>query len=222
MIAEEELRKVEPSGLSAVVWVNGANLHDDPSELLENLASSIHALEPSCGAVLHFYGMCRSTKYDIKRFLERFDLPVMFLCDADGNVVDDCFAAVLGGHERYLDMIMCNKRTMFLTTGYAEYLAAKEEGKGLEAMVQQYENYQLLFKTLGYNRAMILDTGLGDREAFRERARIFASMFDLSLETTRCDTTLFERSYMAAWSKIPMAAAARETGKEIVLSRMLP
>jgi hypothetical protein len=119
-------------------------------------------------------------------------------------------------------MIMCNKRTMFLTSGYAEYLATKHERNGLDAMVQQYENYQLLFRTLGYNKAMVLDTGLGDREAFRERARMFASMFDLSLETTRCDTTLFERSYRSAWSKISMAASARETGKEIVLSRMLP
>jgi hypothetical protein len=213
---------VELSGPSAVVWIKGASLHDDPPGLLDSLRSSIHALEPCCGAILLFYGMCRSTKYDIRRFAESFDTPVMFLTDADGAVVDDCFAAVLGGRERYLDMIMCNKRTMFLTTGYTDYLVAKQEGKGLEAMVQQYENYQLLFKTLGYNKAMVLDTGLGDRELFRERARMFASMFDLSLETTRCDMTLFERCYRMAWSKIQLTSPARETGVEVVLSRTLP
>ncbi len=222
LIGEEELRNLEFTGPSVVVCIKSASLHDDPPGLLDSLASSIHALEACCGAVLLFYGMCRSTKYDIERYVESFDTPVMFLTDAEGAVVDDCFAAVLGGRKRYLDMIMCNKRTMLLTTGYTEYLASKQEGKGLEALVQLYENYQFMFKTLGYDKAMILDTGLGDREAFWEKAKMFASMFDLSLETTRCDTTLFERSYQLAWSKMPATSKAVEAGKEVALSRTLP
>jgi Protein of unknown function (DUF1638) len=222
LVDGSELSKMDISGLTVVVWVRGASLHDDPPSLLESLASSIHALEAVCGSVLLFYGMCRNTKYELKRFVEGFDVPVTFLTDADGAVVDDCFAAVMGGREPYLEMIRKNKCTMFLTTGYAEYWAMRQEGKGLEALVQQFENYQFLFKTLGYNKAMLLDTGLGDREEFRERARVFSSLFDLTVETTRCDTTLFERSYRLAWSKMPVTSKALEAGKEVALSRTLP
>jgi hypothetical protein len=222
MVEEHELGKIEAAGPSVVVWIRRASLHDDPASLLVSLASSVHALEASCGSVLLFYGRCRNTKYELKRFVEGFDIPVIFLTDIDGEVVDDCFAAVLGGRERYLKMIMENKRTMLLTTGYTEYWAMNQEGKGLEALVRQYENYQLLFKTLGYTKAMVLDTGLGDREGFRERARMFASVFDLTVETTRCDIALFERSYRLAWAKIPMASTAQRAGEVEVLSRTLP
>jgi hypothetical protein len=218
-----ELRTMQLSAPTVIVWVKESTLHDQPQQMLDNMASSIGRLEPFCGSILLFFGLCRNTKYEIKRFADSFDVPVTFLTDAHGEVVDDCFAAVLGGREQYMDMIRANKYAMLLTPGYAESWAMKQEGKDLEAMVEQFENYQLLFRTLGYNKVVMLDNGLGDQESFKERAKVFASMFDLSIETAPCNVAIFERSYRLAWSRLSMApSAAREVGESIILSRTLP
>jgi hypothetical protein len=222
IVSDGELGCLELSGSSAVVWVNGASLHDDPKSLLEKLASNVHCLEGHCRSILLFYGLCRNTKYEMRRFADRFDVPVTLLIDEEGAVVDDCFAAVLGGRERYADMLRANKGAIFLTSGYAEHWARKQEGQDLVAMTQWFENSQLLFGTLGYNKVVVLDHGLGDQEEFRERARSFASIFDLKLETARCDTNVFERSYCMAWSKASAVTPAEDPMEESTLSRTLP
>lgn len=83
----------------------------------------------------------------------------------------------------------------------------------------QIENYQMLFKTLGYTKVMMLDDGLGDREEFRRRVHVFASIFGFGIESTRCDMTLFERSYDMAKAKIPRFAMV--AAEEPIINRML-
>lgn len=222
MVGDDELERLDISGPSVVIWVNDASLHDDPQTMLEKLASNVHFLEGHCGAVLMFYGLCRNTRYEMKHFSERFEVPVILLTDEDGAVVDDCFAAVLGGRERYASMLRARDRAILLTTGYAEHWVRKLERHGLETMIRQYESYQMLFETLGYNKVMVLDNGLGDREGLRERARLFASFFDLTVDTARCDTGVFERSYQMAWSKVLMSSQVKGSEREAALSRMLP
>jgi hypothetical protein len=222
MVRDDELERLDLSGPSIVVWVNDANLHDDPRGMLEKLASNVHSLEGHCGSVLVFYGLCRNTRYEMKRFSEAFEIPVTLLTDEDGEVVDDCFAAVLGGRDRYASMLRARDKAILLTPGYAEHWAMKLECHGLEAMIQHYESYQLLFETLGYNKVMVLDNGLGDREALRERARLFAAVFDMTIDTARCDINVFERSYQMAWSKMLVPTPVRESEREAVLSKMLP
>lgn len=222
MVGGDELGCMDLPGPSVVVWMNDGSLHDEPKSLLDKLASNVHSLEGHCRSVLLFYGLCRNTKYEMKRFTERFDVPVTLLTDEDGAVVDDCFAAVLGGRERYASMLRANKRAIFLTPGYAEQWAAKLERHGLEATMRHYEHYQLLFETLGYNKVMVLDNGLGDQEDLRDRARMFASVFDLKIETARCETSVFERSYYLAWSRTSVLSSVEEAEEEPSLSRTLP
>ncbi|MBI0583709.1 MAG: DUF1638 domain-containing protein [Methanomassiliicoccus sp.] len=222
MVSEDELGRLELSGPSVVVWMNDAGLHDDPKTMLEKLALNVHSLEGHCGSVLVFYGLCRNTRYEMNRFTDRFDVPVTLLTDEDGAVVDDCFAAVLGGRERYANMLRASARAILLTPGYAEHWARKLERHGLETLIRQYENYQQLFDTLGYNKVMVLDNGLGDRGALRERARLFASFFDLMVDTARCDTKVFERSYQMAWSRVLVPSPVEGPEREAALSRTLP
>jgi hypothetical protein len=69
-------------------------------------------------------------------------------------------------------------------------------------MMQQVESYQMLFNTLGYNRVLILDTGLGDREELHRRAGFLASMFNFSIDRAECDLVMFDRSYDLAKQRL--------------------
>jgi len=219
MIHEDDIGNLSYSGYTVIVSIKPASLHDDAHVLRANIEDGANKLKPSCDSILLFYGLCRSTKYEVQRLVDKFDLPMTFLTEDDGSVADDCFGAILGGRLRYLEMIKNNKGTMFLSPGYAEYWAAKYEKAGIEKIVLQYENNRLLYKTLGYTKVMMLDNGLGDREEFKRRAVIFTRIYDFSLETTRCDMAVFERSYDKAKAQIPRSALVSVEGGEVVFSR---
>jgi hypothetical protein len=57
------------------------------------------------------------------------------------------------------------------------------------------ESYRALFETLGYNRMLILDAGLGDSEEFRRRTDVFASRFDFTIDREECNLNIFLRTY---------------------------
>lgn len=129
MVNGDEIGALSFAGYSVIVSVKPTGLHDGASVLLSNLSDGVKRLEPFCESIFLFYGLCRSTKYDIKRFIEDRGMALTFLTEEDGSVADDCFGAVLGSRRRYLEMMNNNKGTMFITTGYAEHWAMKQANK---------------------------------------------------------------------------------------------
>ncbi len=189
-------------GLSVIVWMCPSNLHEDAETIRSNLRRIAITLENSVDSILMFYGLCRRTSGEIERLINEIDVPVTFLTDLEGEVVDDCFAAILGGRKAYLDTIRKCKGTLFLTTGYAEHWSQLQEGKDLVRLMEEINGYQFLFKSLGYTKLLKLDTGLGDMEEFDIRAHNLSRIFDFSLEKISCDLRVFWHSYELAKEKL--------------------
>jgi hypothetical protein len=59
-----------------------------------------------------------------------------------------------------------------------------------------------MFEVMGYHRLLKLDDGLGDPNGFNEDVRAFSRTFDLELDTMRCRSRVFERSYDRAKEKM--------------------
>ncbi len=208
MVHESQLKHSSwPLGLTVIVWMRPSSLHDSPDDLRSGLRTAATALSGCVGSILMFYGLCRSTLRELERIANETEVPVTFLTDLEGEVVDDCFAAVFGGRRRYLEMIKKYKGTLFVTTGYAEHLARRQDGKDLVRMMEEINEYQFLFKTLGYSKLLKLDTGLGDREEFEIRVHNLARIFDFSLERLSCNLEVFWHSYAIARERLEEMAS---------------
>lgn len=181
--------------LSEAIYLDAA-LHIHPEKMLERLREEISLLGPKVDAVFLGYGYCQS----LKGLNEEFDFPVIL------PQVDDCIALLLTP-ERYAEEVRREVGTWFMPPGWSEIGAqmvikelklerAAKYGKDPMEMARRLFTH--------YRRGLFIDTGVGDREAFLEKARSFCEDFNLALETTTADTNL-----LAIWLEKARSAAAR-------------
>jgi hypothetical protein len=139
--------------------------------------------------------------------MEESEVPINYLTDGCGEIVDDCLAAIMGGKATYLEHLKKNKGTIFATTGYVETWKNRSQAMEIESLVQWVTELKNLFDMLGYDRVLILDDGLGDRDIFESDIRKFSQTFGLQLAREECSSFIFEQSYDEAkemvWAPIP-------------------
>jgi hypothetical protein len=107
-------------GYTILVDIHPAGPHDNQNELREMVKEAAIRLAPHAGFCLCFYGLCRNALWKIDKLGNEVGLPMMILTDVEGKDVDDCFGANIGGKKPYLDAIVNNRGTIFVSPGYAE------------------------------------------------------------------------------------------------------
>lgn len=207
MVAVDDLERVRSQNLfSVLAWMNPAGPHDDRAELRAVVRSAAENLSSSIGLCLCFYGLCRNSLWMIDQLAEEVGVPMMVLTDVRGEQVDDCFGANIGGRKEYLDAIIDNRGTIFVSPGYAENWHRRQSRKSVDRIVEQVENLRFIFEHLEYSRIMKLENGLGDRGKFEDRINAFARMFDLDVVARKCGLEVFEHTYSLAKEKLAMMA----------------
>ncbi|MBI0581985.1 MAG: DUF1638 domain-containing protein [Methanomassiliicoccales archaeon] len=183
------------TGLSVLLWLNPGDLHNESASIRQRQAEILERISGFVDSVLFCYGLCRSPEERIARLMREARVPVTFLTDDSGEIVDDCFAAIIGGKQAYLDHIKEHKGTIFASTGYVETWGRKYRGMDIESIVEHVEGMTCMFEAMGYHQVMVLDDGLGDRDLFDKDVNTFARIFDLRLVIKECQLRVFERSY---------------------------
>lgn len=202
LVSEGEPVRDASSGFSVYLWLNPEGLHDEPSSLQRKHREALWKMSDHVDSVLFCYGLCRGSEHETNDMMDNSLVPVTFLTDLDGEMVDDCFAAILGGKKEYLDCIRKNKGTLLATTGYAEGWRRKRETLSIDSIVEEVEGLRYMFRELGYDRILKLDDGTGDTSRFDEDVRTFSRIFDLGMEIRNCELTVFEHSYQLAKERI--------------------
>ncbi len=189
---------------SVLIWMNPAGPHDNQAELRATVKGAAENLNGSVGLCLCFYGLCRNSLWNIDRLGEEVGVPMMILTDLRGEPVDDCFGANMGGKKEYLDAIVKNRGTIFVSPGYAENWHRRQIKKPLEKIIEQVENMRFVFEHMEYSKVMRLENGLGDTEEFRTRVEAFARIFDFDVLSKDCGLGVFEHTYSLAKKKLAM------------------
>ena len=213
LVSEEHPVERDERGFCVLLWLNPEDLHNQPAVIQSTQDELLFRLSSKVDSILFCYGLCRSSEQRITSLIEKASKPVTFLTDDHGEIVDDCFGAVLGGKQIYLDTMLGNNGALFATTGYVEAWKRKHESMDVESLVSEVEQLRDLFEDLGYRRIIRLDDGVGDAASFEEDVRSFARTFDLEMVSRTCQLRVFERSYDLAKSRMGMGEAgdARET-----------
>lgn len=187
-------------GRSIVVWMKSMGLHEEPKELGKEVARSAKVLDGHCAAILLFYGLCGNAFKDMNLLFEDVRTPVVILKDDKGQTVDDCIAVPLGGTEGYLKLLKRYAGVFYMTPAWAdnwELLINKMEiARGTE--MGNLDMLKMLFEMAGYDRVLLIDTGLGDREVLISKTREFSSTFnfkEIELEPGFVSTKVSDDAY---------------------------
>lgn len=170
-------------GIEKVIYLEEAR-HINPARLRETVIERIESIKGEVDAVFLGYGRCNS----LDGIAEMFDIPVI-LPDAD-----DCIAILLTP-ERYREELEKEAGTWFMTPGWAEAgvdMVMKElhMERFAELGVEPDEMTRELFAH--YRRGLYIDTGVGQKDYFMQKAAESCEVFGVGLESTVSDSTILQ------------------------------
>jgi hypothetical protein len=167
-----------PHTISVRLYHQG--LHNTPKRLHRTLQVEIDAIQPGeCDAILLAYGICGTSTLGLVARHTPLVIPR----------THDCIALYLGSHRRYLEEFNAHPGTYWYSLDFLER-AEPGSNAGLGAtnlgvMDEVYQDYiekygqdnaDYLMEVMGewgkhYERAVYLDTGIGDGKEFEAMAR---------------------------------------------------
>jgi hypothetical protein len=185
-------------GLAVVLWLKPMALHHKPEKLNEEIRATISKLEPICGSVLLFYGLCGNAFKHIEKDSQVYCVPVNILKDSKGQIVDDCIGTILGGTDEYYELLKRSSGTFFLTPMWAANWRELFHKVQILPDPNDIEGARYIFKCVGYKKVYKMDTGLGDPERFDREIDEFAQLFNFEKGEVPCTLEVVERSYQLA------------------------
>ena len=99
--APENASEASEQELVVVVNVLKMALHSDGKQIMDEVYKNIREMSRFSDGILLLYGLCGNSLGDVGNDLRDLSCPIYFLTDKDGNRVDDCIAAALGGNKQY-------------------------------------------------------------------------------------------------------------------------
>ncbi len=199
----DELDSLPQDGFNLLIFMQSMGLHEDPQKLRKGVENAISVIGPVCKSVVLFYGLCGNAFKDTSELERETGRRLTLLSDKEGRPVDDCIAAVLGGTDGYLRLLKRYPGVFYLTPGWAEnwreLIYKMEMTRGMSR--NDLSTLKWLFELAGYKKALKLDTGLCDRDAFEQHVDDFVREFKFekaTLEKEFITLDAVERSYERA------------------------
>jgi hypothetical protein len=205
-INENELDALPDDGFNLLILMKSMALHEDSQILRREVSKAVDLIGPKCRSIMLFYGLCGNAFKHLPEIEAETKHQLTMLTDEKGRPVDDCIAAVLGGTDGYYSLLKRYPGVFYLTPAWAEnwreLIYKMELTRGIKK--DDLSMLKWMFDTAGYKKALILDTGLGNREVFEEKVEDFVKEFHFeraTLEKEFITLEAVERSYDRAKSK---------------------
>jgi len=181
------------SNLMVVVSPLRIGLHVSLEHLRSAVYKEIRQLAAFSDGILLFYGRCGNSLTDVKKDLFDLPCPLYFLNDEQGERIDDCIAAALGGNEIYSRTLAEHHDVaVFMTPMWAANWKAMGQE---ESAYRRKRDMQSMLKGSGLTKVARIDTGLTLEKGFDENVEDFARQFGLKKIQLEGGTAVAERSY---------------------------
>ena len=179
-------------------------LDASPLTLRDKVYKKIEHLADKSDLILLLYGLCGNVLGNVENDFGSYPCVVRILKDTDGEIVDDCIGALLGGRDPYLKMLKNFKGTgvYFLSpmgaANWRELLKSSRLALDLDDMsIAKY-----IFDYSGYKKVAKIKTGLSDEKKFDEDVGEFARCFDFDIVPSSGGLGLIEECYKKAKSEL--------------------
>ncbi len=147
--------------------------------------------------ILLFYGLCGNLFKDLEEDFKYLKCPFTLLRDPEGNIVDDCICATLGGKRAFMEIIkeFRGERVFMLTPMWAANWEKMVVANGFARNLETLDESKLVFRAARYSRVAKINTGLNYQQNFESRVKEFAAFYDFGITELETDQVLFEKCY---------------------------
>jgi hypothetical protein len=180
----ESLRKQSDDGVHIVYLEQ--NMHRTPHLLPETLQEEVDRAARWAEQIVLGYGLCSNGIVGVTAPEQGLVVPK----------AHDCVALFLGSIEEYNSISRCHPGTYYLTKGWIERdkdPLGMLEREYVPKLGRETAEWGAREELKHYTRFALIDTGAGDRELLRARARENARFFDKELVELRADPGYLER-----------------------------
>jgi hypothetical protein len=194
---EEIPEKQEEKGFTLNIYMLELALHAIPENLKRTVYSKVEAMAPRSDGILVFYGLCGNVLGKIEEDFKALDCKVRILKEENGEIVDDCIGAVLGGREQYLKALKSCRGvgTFFLTPMWAANWREMIRTAGLSKNPDDIKMSKFVFDYAGYKRVARINTGLAYEKDFEACVREFSRLFEFEITDLEGTMKLVENCY---------------------------
>lgn len=204
-MARLRFSRLGKSNLVVVVSPLRIGLHVSLEHLRTAVYKEIRQLAVFSDGILIFYGRCGNSLTDVKKDLFDLTCPLYFLNDEQGERIDDCIAAALGGNEIYSRTLAEHQDVaVFMTPMWAANWKAMGQE---EATYSRKRDMQSMLKGSGLTKVARIDTGLSLEKGFDENVQDFVLQFGLKKIQLEGGTAVAERSYQQAKRQLMKCSA---------------
>ncbi len=181
-----------------VIQVLEFALHAIPTKLKDEVYANIHKFTPISDGILLFYGLCGNILRDIDKDFEDHQCKVSILKEPNGEIIDDCIGAVLGGRDAYLQTLKSFKGegTFFLTPMWAANWRDMLVSSGFGKDRDDIKTSRFVFETVGYKHVARVETGLTYEKDFYSQVDEFAELFDFDILSIPANLDTLKACYM--------------------------
>ncbi|MDM7918520.1 MAG: DUF1638 domain-containing protein [Methanosarcina sp.] len=197
-IESKKIRSKAVKKVDVVVNLLRLGLHADLELLKSEVYKNIREMAAFSDGILIFYGTCGHVLGDLEKDFIDIECPLFFLKDRDGETVEDCISAALGGNDAYARVMLeyRGKGTIYLTPMWASSWKSLEKESGSKDF-----NYRYL-KNPGYCLAAKINTGIPYESDFYQNVQEFALTFGMEIIDIKGSAEIAEQSYLAAMEAI--------------------
>lgn len=189
--------------LTLIVNVLGFALEGFPDRLKEMVYETIEDAKEYSDAVLLLYGLCGNVLGSVEQDFRTSGFPVYILTDMEGEIVDDCVGAVLGGRGAFLSKLKAEGTgTYFLTPVGAAYWKEILVASRITPDPENIEMTKMVFDYSGYKNVAKVDTGLHYEKEFETKVKEFADSFGFEVVNMEGSPELIERCYEKAKEEV--------------------
>ena len=100
----DETNSKSDSDFSVIVWNLELGLHEFPKILKEKVYECLERYSKKADGIFLLYGLCGNVLGKVEEdFKDK--CPVVILRDPEGEIVDDCIGATIGGRRQYINLL---------------------------------------------------------------------------------------------------------------------
>jgi Protein of unknown function (DUF1638). len=187
----------EKENLVLVVEMLELALHANPDNLKKVVYDRAREMAKYSDGILLFYGLCGNVLGKVDTELADLSCPVRILKENNGDVIDDCIGAVLGGRAAYLEKLKSfnGTGTFFMTPMWASHWREMVVSAGMTPDPDNIKLSKFVFDYAGYKNVAKMDTGLYYEKQFEAMVEEFAGIFGFQIIEMKASPELLVRCY---------------------------
>ncbi|MDD5614775.1 MAG: DUF1638 domain-containing protein [Candidatus Methanoperedens sp.] len=189
-----KLEKQHKPKVTVVANMLKRGLHADVEMVRVEVYKKIMEMSLFSDRILIFYGTCGHSLSNLEKDFQTLGCQLYFLKDENGEIVEDCISAALGGNDAYARALVNGEGagTFYLTPMWASNWEEKPKNNAI--LSSDFDKKYLKL----YGRAAKINTGLSYEPDFDKNVRDFARFFNLKIVELHGSKKIAEQSYQNA------------------------